>query len=140
MDILFFPEVLQAVAGDNYIIYAYMNDGSVRKYALSSFVSGKEELSALKDPEVFKNSLTVLNGTAAFDLTGNRDETNCVDIDPLVLYNVLNANEFPFEAGVLFRHIKSFFVLRCRIGIFGALLCHIATFLVLIVHLVILAV
>lgn len=87
MDILFFPEVLQAVAGDNYIIYAYMNDGSVRKYDLSSFVSGKEELSALKDPEVFKNSLTVLNGTAAFDLTGNRDETNCVDIDPLVLYS-----------------------------------------------------
>ena len=62
------------------------------------------------------------------------------EIDPLVLYNVLNANEFPFEAGVLFRHIKSFFVLRCRIGIFGALLCRIATFLVLIVHLVILAV
>ena len=30
-----FPEVLQAVPGENYIVYAYFNDGTVRRYDAS---------------------------------------------------------------------------------------------------------
>ena len=31
MDSRFFPEVLQVVPGDSYIVYAYFNDGTVRR-------------------------------------------------------------------------------------------------------------
>lgn len=100
MDERFFPEVLQAVAADNYIIYVYMNDGSVRAYDLCTAVSGEGVMSALKDPDGFKKSLTVLNGTAAFDLTGNRDETSCIDIDPLTLYEAPRVRDPYADTGV----------------------------------------
>ena len=32
LDQRFYPEVYQAVAGNNYTVYAYLNDGSVRKF------------------------------------------------------------------------------------------------------------
>ena len=31
--------------------------------------------------------MTVLNGTVAWDLEGNRDETRCIDIDPFTVYD-----------------------------------------------------
>ena len=30
--------------------------------------------------------MTVMNGSVAWDLEGNRDATKCIDIDPFVLY------------------------------------------------------
>ena len=32
LDPRFYPEVYQAVAGKDYTVYAYMNDGGVRKF------------------------------------------------------------------------------------------------------------
>ena len=71
MDSRFFPEVLQVVPGDNYTVYAYFNDGTVRCYDASELVMG---------------TVTVMNGSLAWDLEGNRDATKCIDIDPFVLY------------------------------------------------------
>ena len=31
-------------------------------------------------------ALTVMNGTAAWDIAGTRDEWQCIDLDPVVLY------------------------------------------------------
>ena len=36
LDQRFYPEVYQAVAGENYTVYAYMNDGSVREFDVSN--------------------------------------------------------------------------------------------------------
>ena len=41
---------------------------------------------ALKDDKFFTERLTVLNGTAAWDLSGNYDPADCIDLDPFVLY------------------------------------------------------
>ncbi|MBC7326033.1 MAG: DUF2442 domain-containing protein, partial [Moorella sp. (in: Bacteria)] len=36
---------------------------------------------------LFRNALTILDNTAAWDLTGKRDESECLTIDPWRLYN-----------------------------------------------------
>ena len=32
LDPRFYPEIYQAVADKNYVVYAYLNDGSIRKF------------------------------------------------------------------------------------------------------------
>ena len=86
MDPRFFPEVLQAVPGENDIVYAYFNDGTVRRYDASALVMGTGVFARLRDRQVFVNAMTVMNGSVAWDLEGNRDATKCIDIDPFVLY------------------------------------------------------
>ncbi len=39
----------------------------------------------LKDIGVFKNSLTIINNTPAWDIGGDRDEYRCLDIDPEII-------------------------------------------------------
>ena len=47
----------------------------------------------MKDDKIFRNRLTVMNGTAAWDIDGNRDETRCVDIDPFELYKAKDIDD-----------------------------------------------
>ena len=83
---LFFPEVYQAVAGENYKVYAYMNDGSMRLYNVKPLIDGGGVFESLRNKQTFKDTLTVLNGTIAWDLEGTRDESKCIDIDPFDVY------------------------------------------------------
>ena len=39
MDERFFPEVLQVVPGEQYELYAYFNDGTVRRYDAAPLVA-----------------------------------------------------------------------------------------------------
>lgn len=82
----FFPEVYQAVAGDNYKVYAYMNDGSMRLFDAKPLIDKGGVFEPLKNNETFKNTLTVMNGTVAWDLQGSRDEYNCIDVDPETVF------------------------------------------------------
>jgi len=34
-----------------------------------------------------KSKLTVLNGTVAWDMSGNRDTYKCIDLDPEMIFN-----------------------------------------------------
>lgn len=86
MDAMFMPEVLQAVPGEHYTVYSYFNDGTVRQYDASQLVAHGGIFSQLRDRQTFVATLTVLNGTVAWDIARNRDATKCIDIDPFVLY------------------------------------------------------
>lgn len=83
----FYPEVFQAVAGDNYIVYAYMNDGAVREFDVKPFLEKGGVFEPLKDKKLFKNALTVIGNTAAWDLSGDRDESKCIDVDPFDIFH-----------------------------------------------------
>ena len=85
MDTLF-PKVLQAVAGKDFTVYLYFNDGSVRLYDAKPLLALGGVFAPLQDEAFFKNRLTVLNDTAAWDVTGDRDPGSCVDLDPIELY------------------------------------------------------
>lgn len=41
---------------------------------------------ALKDIEIFRNKITVLCGTVAWDLRGDRNPAECIDIAPDVIH------------------------------------------------------
>ena len=82
----FFPHVLQVVPTDDYQVYAYFNDGSVRLFDVKPLIKPGTVFEPLADISFFKNTLTVINHTVAWDMKGDRDPTACVDLDPLVLF------------------------------------------------------
>lgn len=91
----FFPEVFQAVAGEDYTVYAYVNDGSVRKVDIKPFIEKEGVFAPLRDEDIFKKALTVIGNTVAWDLTGNRDEYDCIDIDPFFVWESPMVSDVP---------------------------------------------
>ena len=82
----FWPQVLQVLPNDNYEVYAYLNDGSVRLYDVKPLIKKDTVFEPLMDLQVFKEKLTVLNNSIAWDMGGNRDQYKCIDIDPFTVY------------------------------------------------------
>lgn len=91
----FYPEVYQAVPGDNYTVYAYMNDGAVRLYDAKHLIEQGGVFEPLRNKEVFNKTLTVIGNTIAWDLEGNRDEYKCLDVDPFEVFNSPVVPDFP---------------------------------------------
>lgn len=83
----FMPEVVQVVPHENYQIDILFQDGREVCYDASSLVK-KGVFKVLADKDIFINSCTVMNHTLAWDLSGNRDSTNCLDLDPDSLYQM----------------------------------------------------
>lgn len=81
-----FPEIIQAVPGDGYQVYAYFTDGSIRLYDMAPLVTRGGVFAPLQDMDYFRNKLTVLNNTIAWDVAGDMDATRCIDIDPFDVY------------------------------------------------------
>lgn len=78
---LFMPAVLQAVPGDDFTVYAYCNDGAVRLVDVKPLIAKGGVFSPLAERDFFCNRLTILNDTVAWDMTGDRNTTACVDLD-----------------------------------------------------------
>jgi hypothetical protein len=81
----YMPEVIQVIPTDEYTVYVYFDDGSIKLYDAKEIIQ-KGVFQPLKDIQLFKDTCTVLNGTLAWDLDGTYDETSCLDIDPFTLY------------------------------------------------------
>lgn len=82
----YYPEVVQAVAMEDKCIAVYFSDGHIKKFDVNPLISGGGVFSVLENDSVFRDCLTVINGTAAWSPDGSRDETTCFDLDPFVLY------------------------------------------------------
>ncbi len=83
----FFPEVVQVIPTDNYEIYAYMNDGSIHLYDAKYLIKDQSFTKHIPDIKTFKEKLTVIGYTIAWDIAGDRNEYNCIDIDPFEIFN-----------------------------------------------------
>lgn len=82
----FIPKVVQAVADERFTVYAYFNDGTVRRLDAAPLLEKGGVFAPLRDPDFFRERLTVLNDTVAWDIDGNRDPCTCVDLDPCEIY------------------------------------------------------
>ena len=82
----YFPEVVQAVAGDDFVVFAYFSDGTVRRLDAKPLIERGGAFSKLSDGAFFAERLTVMNGTVAWDVAGDRDESRCIDLDPFAVY------------------------------------------------------
>lgn len=87
-----FPKVVQVVPMTDYSVYVYFEDGKIVRYDMTPMIE-KEAFYPLKNIEVFMDTCTVLNDTLAWDLSKNRDNTTCLDIDPDTLYALPFAEE-----------------------------------------------
>ena len=82
----FWPKVVQVLPTDNFEVYAYLNDGSVRLYDVKPLLKKNTVFESLMDIQVFKSKLTIINDTIAWDMGGNRDQCKCIDIDPFTIF------------------------------------------------------
>ena len=82
----FWPTVLQVVPTDDYKVYAYLNDGSVRLVDVRPLIKPGTVFEPLRDVPFFKSRLAVINDTVAWDMGGNRDPRRCVDLDPFTIF------------------------------------------------------
>lgn len=81
----YMPEVIQVIPTDDFKVYVYFDDGSIKLYDASEIIKFGI-FTKLQDINIFKTTCTVLNGTLAWDLEGNYDDTKCLDIDPFNIY------------------------------------------------------
>lgn len=89
----YMPEVIQVRPTDDFKVYVYFDDGSIKLYDASDLID-KGIFTKIKDINIFKESCTVLNGTLAWDLDGDYNESTCLDIDPIEIYeNYPDVNE-----------------------------------------------
>ena len=82
----YYPDVVQALAGPGRTVYAYFTDGSVRLFDVKPLIDRGGVFAALGDDEFFRSRLTVMNGTVAWDVSGDRDASKCIDLDPFSVY------------------------------------------------------
>ena len=82
----YLASVVQAIPGEDFTVYAYFSDGSVRKADMKPYIAKGGVFARLGDEGFFRDRLTVMNGAVAWDVTGTRDETQCIDFDPCVMY------------------------------------------------------
>lgn len=78
----FFPCVVQVVPTNDYRVFAYFNDGSIRCVDVKPLIKPHTVFEQLSDIAVFKSKLAIINDTVAWDIGGNRDVYNCIDLDP----------------------------------------------------------
>jgi hypothetical protein len=93
----FYPEIYQAVAGNDFYVYAYCSDGNMRKVDMNPFLAKGGIFEPLRDPQVFRNTLTVIGYTVAWDLNGTRSEEDCIDVDPLYIFDCPIVPDLPDE-------------------------------------------
>ena len=82
-----FPKVVQVIPMKDYSLYVYLEDGKIVCYDMTQMIE-KEAFYPLKDINVFIDTCTVMNDTLAWDVSRNRDNTMCLDIDPETLYEL----------------------------------------------------
>jgi len=82
----FIPKVLQVIPTNDFCVYVYFNDGSVRLFNMKPLIKPNTVFKSLNNITFFKSKLAIINGTVAWDVGGNRDPRNCIDLDPCVIF------------------------------------------------------
>ena len=91
-----FPEVVKVKPNDDYMVYVYFSDRKIVCYDVKPLLE-KNVFRKLKEKDIFMDTCTILNDTLAWDISGNRDETSCIDIAPETLYELEAIDEMIAE-------------------------------------------
>jgi hypothetical protein len=77
--------IVQVFPREDFRVFCYFSDGRIKLWDARPLI-GKGVFARIADPEIFITTCTVMNGTLAWDLAGNRDSFSCIDIDPETLW------------------------------------------------------
>lgn len=91
------PQVVQALAGEDFTVYVYFLDGAIRLLDAKPLLTRGGVFTSLCDETIFRNCLTVMNGTVAWDLDGTRNTSACIDLDPCELYDSCPSASDPLQ-------------------------------------------
>lgn len=80
-----FPKIVQVLPTEEYTVYVYFEDGKIVCYDVKPLLE-KEMFAVLREIECFIKTCTIMNDTLAWDISGDRDCTKCINIDPDTLY------------------------------------------------------
>ena len=86
------PSIVQVVPHSDYTVSVYFVDGKIVVYDVKPKLD-KGVFKALNDKDFFMNQCKIMNDTLAWDLSGENDPTNCIDIDPDTLYALEHKGE-----------------------------------------------
>ena len=78
-------QVVQVKATLDFKVYVYFADGKIKLFDMNSLLN-KGVFKKISKIEDFLSKCTVINGTLAWDIGGNFDESNCLDVDPETIY------------------------------------------------------
>ncbi|NCE98344.1 DUF2442 domain-containing protein [Emergencia sp. 1XD21-10] len=87
-----FPKIVQVVPTEGHTVYVYFEDGKIVCYDVKPLLE-KEVFAVLREIDFFIKSCMIMNDTLAWDVSGNRDSSNCIDIDPDTLYMLETVKE-----------------------------------------------
>ena len=90
------PCIVQVVPHRDYTVSGYFVDGKIVVYDVKPKLESGV-FKALQDMDFFMNQCKIMNDTLAWDLSGENDPANCIDIDPETLYALEHTGEL--EAG-----------------------------------------
>lgn len=83
---MFSPEVVQVIPHEDYTVEILFQDGKIVLYDAKPLTK-KGVFTVLADKNFFLTRCTVMNHTLAWDLSGNYEPSECLDLDPDVLYS-----------------------------------------------------
>lgn len=92
---LYVPQVVQVFPGDDFTVYVWFSDGSVKLADIKPFIERGGVFSQIADSEVFSRTLTVMNHAVAWDVLGTRNPSAVIDLDPCSTYEKATPVEDP---------------------------------------------
>ena len=81
----YWPEVIQVIPTNDYMVYIYFDDGTIKLFDASKLVT-QGIFERLQQGNLFVEACTVLNHTLAWTLDKSYNEQTCIDLDPHSLY------------------------------------------------------
>lgn len=86
------PHVIEVIPHEDYTVDVTFREGkTVTVNMLPEIKDGQTRhtiYTPLADINDFMGRCTIINNTLAWDIGGKRDAWNCIDVDPIVLWNV----------------------------------------------------
>lgn len=83
----YFPEIVQVIPHEDFTVSVYFSDGKIVLYDAKPLLH-TEVFLPIKEIDVFMETCTILNDTLAWDVAGDRNVGECIDIDPDTLYSL----------------------------------------------------
>ena len=80
------PKIFQVAPQDDFTVNVYFDDGRIKLYDAKPLIEKGGIFTCLGDINFFKDRCAVLNHTLAWDVNGNLDPTECIDVCPDVIY------------------------------------------------------
>ena len=80
------PSVFQVVPQDNHTVMVHFDDGRIKVFDAKQLIKKGGIFAQLENIQFFKERCAVLNHTLAWDVSGNLDPSECIDVCPDVIY------------------------------------------------------